>query len=105
MNGHVTLPTYSMFTTTPVYEVDGEFVFGLRRESVLPHATDDLWKTTQAAENRLDLVSELFYGVPNLWWVIAAVNNITDPLTGVPAGTQLRIPKAERLADEGILNS
>lgn len=105
MNGHVVLPIYSMFSSTPVYEVDGEFVFGLRREPVLPHSSDDLWTTTQAAENRLDLVSELFYGVPDLWWVIAAVNSIVDPLTSVPTGTPLRIPKPNRLADEGILNS
>lgn len=94
-----------MFGNTPVHQVGGEFVFALRRPAVLPDETDELWTSTQASEYRLDLVSELFYGVPDLWWVIADANNISDPLVGVPAGTKLRIPNRERLASEGILNT
>lgn len=42
-------------------------------------------------ENRLDRVSYVFYNNVVLWWVIAHVNEIMDPLN-VPVGTRLRIP-------------
>lgn len=93
-----------MFAETPIYEVDGEFVFGLRRESVLPDSSDVLYTVPQMLENKIWLVSELFYDIPDLWWVIASVNNINDPLI-LPYGTQLRIPTQVRLANEGILTN
>jgi hypothetical protein len=100
---HVSLPAYSMFSNTPVYEVKGDIVFGLLRDPVIASPTDQLYVVTQAGEKRLDLVSSLFYGTSHLWWVLALVNNLVDPLVGVSVGTELRIPTKQRLADEGIL--
>ncbi len=94
-----------MFTDTPVYNVNGDLVFGLRRESVLPDVTDVLYTVTQAVENKLWMISTAFYGIPDLWWVIASVNNINDPFVGIKAGTSVRIPSVTRLSNEGILTS
>jgi hypothetical protein len=43
-------------------------------------------------EDRLDLLAYQFYNDPNLWWVIAVYNNLTDIDLKLEAGLQLRIP-------------
>jgi hypothetical protein len=43
-------------------------------------------------EDRLDLLANQFYGDPNLWWVIAVYNNLTDIDLKLEAGLQLRMP-------------
>jgi hypothetical protein len=93
-----------MFAETPVYDIGGEVVFGLMKDVILPDATDDLYTVPDAGVNRLDAISNQFYGTPALWWVIARVNNVLDPLFGVALNSQIRIPTKARLASEGILN-
>jgi hypothetical protein len=100
----VDLPRFSMFAKTPVYEVGGELVFGLMRDPVVPDATDIAYTVPKAAEYRLDLIANEFYGVSELWWVIAMVNNIADPLVGAAPGSVIRVPTKERLSGEGIMN-
>jgi hypothetical protein len=43
-------------------------------------------------EDRLDILANQFYGDPNLWWVIALYNNLTDIDLKLEAGLQLRMP-------------
>lgn len=102
-----------MFSATPAYdginaEIEGVqqsiIVFGLMVPAVVADSSDVLYTIPQAGEGRLDLVSQQFYGVPDLWWVVAVVNNVVDPLTAFPVGTRVRVPTKERLAAEGILN-
>jgi hypothetical protein len=94
-----------MFSKTPVYDLGGEnVVFGLMHPAVVQNYTDELWVMPSAGVPRLDLLANSFYNTPALWWVIASVNNIIDPLVAVPEGTELRIPTKTRLAAEGILN-
>lgn len=100
----ISLPAYSQFAKTPVYEVSGNVVFGLQVPVVIPSASDIVYVVPPPGEFRLDLISTQFYGVPDLWWVIASVNNISDPLVGVASGTRIRVPARERLASEGILS-
>ena len=103
-DSRVTLPAFSMFSRTPVYEVNGIILFGLMMDPVIASSTDQIYVMPQAEESRLDLISALFYGTPQLWWIIALVNNITDPIVGAPPGTALRIPTKDRLSQEGILS-
>jgi hypothetical protein len=101
----IELPQYSMFAKTPVYGLGGDSVgFGLMQPAVVPDATDELWPVPSAGVPRLDLLASDFYGTPHLWWVIASVNNILDPLVSAPEGTKIRVPTKERLSAEGILN-
>ena len=101
----IALPPYSMFASTPVYEVDGPaIVFGLMKPVITPDPTDELWPVTAVGAYRFDLMADAYYGSVNLWWVIASVNNILDPLQGAQPGTFLRIPTKNRLAAAGILN-
>lgn len=86
-----------MFTGTPIYQVGSDLVFGLRRDSIVPDDTDVTVEVTQTWENRLDLLSFELYGTTALWWIIADLNNMTDPMFQAPAGTQLRVPQKDRV--------
>ncbi len=104
----VLLPPYSMFARTPVFEVETEegnqVVLGLLQDVIAPDPTDTFYTVPPGGVFRLDLISYSFYGVPDLWWVLARVNGILDPLRGASLGTRLRIPTKARLAKEGVLN-
>lgn len=104
MDQRVTLPPFSMLSKTPIYSVDGNIVPGLLNSPIVADVTDTLYRVTQAGERRLDLISQLHYGTPELWWVLATVNNLIDPIAGVAAGADIRVPLRSRLASLGILN-
>jgi hypothetical protein len=93
----VPLPSLSMFSKTPVYDVGGTIIFGLQQPVVLPAGSDQIYTVRQGMENRLDRIAFNFYGTSRLWWAIAQVNNLTDPFLDVPTGKQLRIPDRARL--------
>ena len=48
-------------------------------------------------ENRLDLISAVFYGQTRYWWLLAQYNNILDPATEVEAGRVIAIPTLDRV--------
>lgn len=52
---------------------------------------DEYITVKDTEENRLDIISNNFYGTPRYWWAIAYANYIIDPFD-VPRGTRLRIP-------------
>lgn len=93
----VTLPTASAYTQTPIYALaNGVVEFGLRLSQLQPDSTDVAYTVTAATQNRLDLVSNAFYGSPAYGWAIADVTGLPDQLF-MPIGTQLRIPAKARL--------
>lgn len=107
------LPQYSMLASTPIYhgisaEIDGEVqdvvVPGLMQSPVVPDPSDILYTVPKSAVGRMDLISNRFYQVVDLWWVIARVNHIVDSLTEPAFGDIVRIPTKARLAALGILN-
>ncbi len=93
-----------MLSKTSIYNVDGNVVPGLMAPPIVADPTDTLYRVTQSGQRRLDLISHLYYGTSELWWVIAFVNNLVDPIAGVSAGADLRIPLRSRLTALGILN-
>ena len=62
--------------------------------------TDGFFKVEKGYENRIDLISYKFYSTTMLWWVIAEINDIRNPLL-IEAGTILRIPTISRLSGIG----
>jgi hypothetical protein len=50
--------------------------------------------------NRLDLISDAFYGDARYWWVIAQYNNILDPYSEIVPGLCLVVPTKDRLFSE-----
>ena len=75
---------YSRYRGTPVYQdkASGQLFFGPWQPIDFPPALDDGWVTTNENKGlRLDLISSMEYGLPDLWWVIARANNISNPFT------------------------
>jgi len=102
------LPSYSMWVQTPVYSVvsQGEnvLVFGLLADAIVADPTDQVFVVPRAGVYRLDLISQNFYGIPDLWHVIARANNLVDALVGFALGDSIRVPTKARLAQEGLLS-
>jgi hypothetical protein len=44
-------------------------------------------------EHRPDLISNVFYGSPDKWWLLMLVNNISDPFEGFKVQDRILIPK------------
>lgn len=44
-------------------------------------------------EHRPDLISDLFYGTPDKWWLLMQVNGIADPFEGFKVNDRILIPK------------
>ena len=87
----VQLASDSMFLSTPVYQLPGQpIVFGLRIQS-LPKSTDRLTQVTGALVNRSDLISSYFQGDQALWWLLADLSQIVDPLLEFTQGTNIRL--------------
>lgn len=63
---------------------------------------DSFYSVESGYVNRLDLVSYRFYGTPLLWWAIAVVNHIDNPMD-VKAGIVLRIPTLKSIYNSGGL--
>ena len=47
--------------------------------------------------NRPELISDLFYDTPSLWWYVQLFNNINDPFEGFNPGDRLLIPSIDGL--------
>ena len=43
-------------------------------------------------EHRPDLISNLFYGTPDKWWLLMLVNNVADPFEGFKVNDRILIP-------------
>jgi len=66
-----------------------------RRLPIYPHIPDkddDIIILTESGD-RLDTLSNLFYGTVAYWWVIASVNNLHNAYLSLPEGMELKIPK------------
>lgn len=52
---------------------------------------EDFYIITQSTD-RLDLLSNQYYGDSKYWWIIAVANNINDGTLYIEEGRQIRIP-------------
>jgi hypothetical protein len=83
-----------MFQQTPIYQLPGECpVFGLRIP-YLPSAQDRILAVNGAMENRSDLLSSTYQGTPGLWWLMADLSVLPDPLTAFVPGALVRFSPA-----------
>ena len=68
-------------------------------QTPIEESIDDVYhEVLQSEENRLDIISNKYYGSPDFYWAIALANEIIDPFT-IPQGMMLRIPKINTLFD------
>lgn len=61
-------------------------------QTVIKESDLDIYHEVQMhEENRLDIISNKYYGTPEMWWAIAQANDMINPFI-VKQGTILRIP-------------
>lgn len=60
---------------------------------------DDTFHTVAYGE-RLDQIAYRYYGDAELWWVVADINGILDPLADLPVGKVLRVPNYRTVIEE-----
>ena len=71
---------------TTSYQYWGEFV----PPEIVPQDGDAVHHVTSS--DRIDSLAKKYYGDSRLWWVIAQVNDMDDPVSGLYIGRKLRIP-------------
>jgi hypothetical protein len=59
--------------------------------SKIPTETLPFYYVSQDGD-RLDIIANTFYGIPEYWWVIAKANKIANGSMAVVGGTRLLIP-------------
>lgn len=80
---------------------DGNSYIETPRKFVIKESTKDTFYSVEKGyENRLDLISYKFYNNPFLWWAIASMNYIDNPMK-VEAGMVLRIPCTSSIYSSG----
>lgn len=58
----------------------------------IPLSEDDIYVITSSGD-RYDLLAQVYYGDPGLWWVIPSANpSVSLGSVFIAVGTQLRIP-------------
>jgi nucleoid-associated protein YgaU len=72
-------------------EVDGIQFWDLLDLPDIPEQPDDLTYRVRGGD-RIDLLANVFYGDPILWWVLASANNIEIVPTELNEGSVLRVP-------------
>ena len=53
--------------------------------------------------DRIDSISDKYYGNEHLWWIIAAANNLMLLPTDLYPGRQIIIPDLDRLRKDGVI--
>ena len=71
---------------------DGRVVYKTKIYPNIPLKDTDVYVVVQQGD-RLDTISNQFYGDASLWWIIASANNIHKAVFGLDDGTILRIPQ------------
>ena len=77
-----------------------------KRPEILLTFNDAFITIKSKDQGRLDLLAYTHYGDPFLWWVIALVNDIVDPIYGAEPGYVVRLPKRSNIfvsSIEGLL--
>jgi len=89
-------------STSPCHKTDtvNNQYLGVMNIRPVPAESDDVLYTIEVQyTHRPDLLAYDLYGDRNLWWVFAQRNMdvLKDPIYDIEAGTQIYLPKGERL--------
>lgn len=80
--------------------IDGREVYLPKIYPDIPQQSNDIYVATETGD-RLDTLAYQFYRDSNLWWIIAAANNIHGAPIAFKDGTILRIPRnAQAILDQ-----
>ena len=75
--------------------------FDIANYPVLEAQDDDRYHTVVRTD-RIDLLANLFYGDPRLWWILAIANNWDQPMTSLHPGDLILVPSPRYVRDRLI---
>jgi hypothetical protein len=87
----------SRYVAGGLTETANGFIEWWERANFKRDESDIIYVVENFYENRLDLISAVFYGQSRYWWLLAQYNNILDPFSEVEAGRVLFIPTPDRV--------
>jgi len=93
----------SRYRDTPLYTTSYTFTrgdvtfFGTLEKPDISLDNASYYTILDTDVGRLDLVSNKYYGTEALWWVIALVNQIIDPLVDMEVGAVIYIPDKSKI--------
>lgn len=81
-----------------IQELDSnEAYLETQNQRFIAQTNQDVWHTVSVGErNRLDIIANIYYKDPTMWWAIAMANEMISPFF-VSEGTILRIPSINTL--------
>lgn len=96
------LPVHSMMRMYPiVYETsDRERFLNIFRSVTRIQGQTDYFLFEEYVTNEedwFDLISYRFYGTPNLWWVVAVMNDVVNPFEYLDVGISIQVLKSDYL--------
>lgn len=93
---------HDRFRRTRVYADEliqaGTRRYGTWRAPTIPTDTATRHTVTSADVGHMDAIAKKYYNDERLWWVIAWVNRIKNPITDMVVGQQLLIPELAEIA-------
>lgn len=96
MEKNSTLVRFSRYTSGGLTEVNKTALEWWDRTVFTVDADTQTYVVEAKFAGRLDLIAALFLGEPRYWWLIAMINNITDPYSEIKVGSILYIPSRDR---------
>lgn len=87
----ISIPRRSRLRFKEYLSVNGVEFWELDNLPSVPENSDDVYYQVKDAD-RVDTLAALFYGDPNMWWVIAEANNLAILPTDLQTGSIIRIP-------------
>lgn len=94
---------YSLQRTT-ISEFEGIRMYDYPYQPEVPKSVDDKYIYITDNNIRLDNIALSEYGDSKLWWIIAKINNIFNPLQIIPYGTVLRVPDLTNLIAHQVIS-
>lgn len=98
------MPTINYKNTSPYFETNQrnfliEHLDFLEFREIPADVTDEPFVVPSKFEHRPDLLSNEFYGTPELWWVFAVRNpdEIIDPIYDIVSGKEIYVPTRTRV--------
>jgi nucleoid-associated protein YgaU len=92
----VTVRRVSRLRFSDLVELDGFTFFDRSIVPTIAAADDDTVHVIEDSD-RIDLLSQMYYGTPDLWWVIARANSLRLIPRDLKTGNELIIPSKARV--------
>jgi len=84
---------------TPKLTINGKRQYALWKQPDIDMSAFYRNVITESDLQRLDNLAHKFLGDARLWWALALVNNIANPLTDMYAGQVLLVPRTIAVVD------